>query len=97
MTHKVGDIVWRGYARSYSDPAVYWPEIRPGRVSKVSDDGTLEVWMFGLMPGTETKRNPGSWRAWHQDPARYHRTPEAALAEAKEAVAQIDEPTSAHQ
>jgi hypothetical protein len=95
MGHKVGDLVWRGYARVYSDADTYWPEIRPGRISKIADDGSLEVWMFGLMPGTEGKRNPGSWRAWNQDPELYHATPEAALEDAKAALAQVEEAETA--
>lgn len=90
MTHKAGDTVWRGYARPYDDDGVYWPEIRPGRVSRVNDDGSLEVFMQGRMPGSEGKRSAGSWTAWHQDPDRYHSTPEAALVDAKLALAQTD-------
>ena len=89
MTHKAGDTVWRGYARPYDD-GVYWPEIRPGRVSRVNDDGSIEIHMHGRMPGTEGKRTPGAWTAWNQDPERYHSTPEAALADAQLALAQVE-------
>lgn len=88
--HKVGDIVWRGYARRYDD-RTYWPEIRPGQVTLVHDDGTIDVNMMGVVPGCEGKRNPGGWVAWHQPPERYHLAPEAALVEAKATVEQASE------
>lgn len=86
--HKVGDTVWRGYARHFGDPKEVWPEIRPGKVTAVDEDGTIAVALKGIMPGTEGKRNPGGWMAWYQPPERYRATPEEALADAKAAVTQ---------
>jgi len=89
--HKVGDTVWRGYARHYGDGVTYWPEIRPGDVRAVHDDGTIDVTLCGVMPVREGRRSPGAWVAFRQPPERYHATPETALAEAHNAVAQCED------
>lgn len=85
MKWKVGDIGWRGYARHYGNPKEWWPEIRPARVVKVNDDGTLDLHMEGIIPGSEGKRNPGSWVGRNMDPSLLHRTPETALKQARRA------------
>jgi len=93
--HKVGDLVWRGYARTFGRSDVYYPEIRPGRVIEIDADGLLRVQMEGVIPGSEGRRNPGAWIAWHQPPERYFATPDEALADAKAAMSQIEDPADA--
>lgn len=85
---KEGDIGWRGYARHYENEKEWWPEIRPAHVKSVNKDGTLEVIMEGIMPGHETRRNPGRWIAWNLSPELLYRTPEEALEKAKLTVEQ---------
>lgn len=89
-TRKAGDLIWRGYARPYGfgTPERHYPEIRPGTVRHVHDDGTCDVVMEGIMPGRESKRNPGFWMAYHLAPELMLDTPEAALAQALAAVKQ---------
>jgi len=84
---KPGDIGWRGYARHYGNPKEWWPEIRPARVVEVNNDGLLRLHMEGIIPGSEGKRNPGGWVAWNVDPDLLHKTPEAALRQAKRVAA----------
>lgn len=98
MTWKLGDTVWRGYARHHGNPKEWWPEIRPGRITEVNDDGTYRLHMEGIMPGSERKRHPGGWIHYGADAELLHKTPEAALRQAKrvavdanaEAAAKID-------
>lgn len=84
--HKVGDTIWRGFARRWDLDGAWMPEIRPGQIRAVDADGYVDVVMSGAMPGMEGKRNPGAWVATGQPPERYSRTPEAALRIAKLAV-----------
>lgn len=80
---KVGDRGWRGYARHYGNPKEWWPEIRPFTIRRDNGDGSYELSVEGVIPGGEGKRNPGSWIAFSVDPELMHRTPEAALRQAK--------------
>lgn len=93
---KVGDRGWRGYARQYVEGSDWYPEIRPGTVTGVDEDGTLRLSMEGVMPGRERKRTPGGWISWGIEPELFHRTPEEALAQAKRAVAQQAEDRASH-
>jgi hypothetical protein len=95
MTRKAGDLIWRGYARPYGTPDGHYPEIRPGHIRHVHEDGTCDVVMEGIMPGRENKRNPGFWMTYHLDPDLMLDTPEAALAQALEAVKQCNAPDCA--
>lgn len=87
MEWNEGDRGWRGYARHFGNSKEWWPEIRPARVVKVNEDGSLRVHVEGTVPGHEGKRNPGAWTAWGLDPDSLHRTPEAALKQAKRVAA----------
>lgn len=80
---KVGDRGWRGYARHFGDKSKWFPEIRPFTVRRAHEDGTFELLCEGIMPGKEGKRAPGNWINFGADPSIMHRTPEAALRQAK--------------
>jgi hypothetical protein len=79
MPFKKGARIWRGYARVFIEGGEWFPEIRPGRVSRISEDGSLELHMDGVMPGSERRRNPGGWLSRNIDPANVADNPHAAL------------------